>query len=196
MNQKQDPIIAAYRVFGLEGDEDFETVRKTFRSVIKTVHPDTSGDQSAKAVGKLQRMLKAYEVLRVYAPRYHELTITPEEARKGGLRTVFVGERNVMVRILPYSKTGAVVVPVGDSKWRVKLLVRDVIVDGGQEMGKSEKKARDRKAQELRDMERSEQESEDSAGLLRAFCDMFVKSPPAARLANWVRNTGKNDKAA
>ena len=27
MNQKQDPIIAAYRVFGLEGDEDFETVR-------------------------------------------------------------------------------------------------------------------------------------------------------------------------
>ena len=93
MSHKHDAILAAYRVFGLEGDEDFDTVRSAFRQRVKSVHPDTSGETTKDTVVRLQRMLKAYEVLRMYAPRFHELVLTPEEARAGGLRTIQVGDR-------------------------------------------------------------------------------------------------------
>lgn len=190
MAQKHDAILAAYRVFGLEGDEDFDTVRSAFRRLVKAVHPDTAADSSKETLARLQRMLKAYEVLRVYAPRFHELVITPEEARAGGLRTITVGDRSTMVRVPPYAKTGAVVVPVGDSNWRVRIVVRDITVDGGLEVGKAEREARERKRRELEEM-KAREAAEESAGLLRAFCDMFVKSSPASRLANWVRK-GRN----
>jgi len=190
MAQKQDAIQAAYRVFGLDGDEDFDTVRTAFRQRVKTVHPDTSGDASKETLARLQKMLKAYEVLRIYAPRYHNLEITPEEARKGGLRTVMIGDRSVMVRVPPYAKTSTEIVPVGDPKWRVRIIVRDITVDGGQEMGTAERERRETKQREL-DAMRAREDSAESAGLLKTFCDMFVKSPPAARLANWVRKANK-----
>lgn len=190
MSDKHDAILAAYRVFGLEGDEDFDTVRTAFRQRVKAVHPDTSGKTGKDAVMRLQRMLQAYEVLRIYAPRFHELVLTPEEARAGGLRTIQVGDRSTMVRIPSYAKTGNVIVPVGDTKWRIRITVRDATVDGGQEMGESERKARENKQRELEAM-KARQSADESAGLLKAFCDMFVKSSPAARLANWVRKANK-----
>lgn len=190
MDQKHDAIIAAYRVFGLEGDEDFDTVRSAFRRLVKSVHPDTAADSTKQTLARLQRMLKAYEVLRMYAPRFHELVMTPEEARAGGLRTVMVGDRNTMIRIPPYAKTGAVVIPVGDPNWRVRIVVRDVTVDGGAEVGTAEREARERKKRELEEM-KAREAADESAGLLQAFCDMFVKSSPAARLANWVRKAGR-----
>lgn len=190
MSAKHDAILAAYRVFGLEGDEDFDTVRSAFRQRVKSVHPDTSGETSKDTVVRLQRMLKAYEVLRVYAPRFHDLLLTPEEARAGGLRTIQVGDRSTMIRIPPFAKTGNVIVPVGDSKWRVRITVRDITVDGGTEVGTAEREAREKKRRELEEM-KARESAEESAGLLKAFCDMFVKSSPASRLANWVRKAGK-----
>lgn len=190
MADKHDAILAAYRVFGLEGDEDFDTVRSAFRRLVKSVHPDTAADSSKQTLAKLQRMLKAYEVLRMYAPRFHELVLTPEEARAGGLRTVLIGDRNTMIRILPFTKTGAVVVPVGDPTWRVRIVVRDITVDGGAEVGAAEREARERKKRELEEM-KARESADESASLLQAFCDMFVKSSPASRLANWIRKGGK-----
>ena len=42
MDERHDAILAAYKAFGLEGDEDFDTVRTKFRKVVKAVHPDTA----------------------------------------------------------------------------------------------------------------------------------------------------------
>ena len=87
MTDPTQAIQAAYKAFGLRGDEDFSEVRARFRRLIKSVHPDTAGDDP-KLVGKLQRLLKAYEVLRLHAPRRQDLVITPEESKKGGIRTI------------------------------------------------------------------------------------------------------------
>lgn len=184
MEDRHEAILAAYKVFGLEGDEDYDTVRATFRKVVKAVHPDTAkqGDSRELAV-QLQRMLQAYELLRMYAPRYEELCLSSEDARKGGLKTVTIGERNAMVRIPPYATTGTIVVPVGDPTWRIRIMVRD---------------AEDEEADPIRQGDRQDQKSaleamharedaEQSAGLLSAFYDRFVKESPAARFANWVR---------
>lgn len=187
MDNRDEAILGAYKVFGLEGDEDFETVRKKFRKVVKAVHPDTASQgNSRELANQLQRMLKAYEVLRMYAPRYEDLYMTPEEARKGGLRTVTIGDRNAMVRITPFAKTGNIFVPMGDPTWRIRVIVRDHMVDGGEHVGEAEIKAREKKRRELEDMAAREQ-AEQSAGILSAFYDRFVKESPAARFANWVR---------
>lgn len=194
MDERHDAILAAYKVFGLEGDEDFDIVRSKFRKVVKAVHPDTASEgDSRELANQLQRMLKAYEVLRMYAPRYEELALTPEEARKGGLRTVTIGDRNAMIRIPPYAKTGNIVVPVGDPTWRVRILVRDHMVDGNEDEGPAERQTREKKQRELAAMQARE-DADHSAGMLSAFYDRFVKESPAARFANWIRKGPDKDK--
>ncbi|PWE16971.1 hypothetical protein DDZ18_09695 [Marinicauda salina] len=189
MKVHESVIREAYKALGLRGDEDFETVKSAFRKRVKSVHPDTSEEPAtAETLKALQRMLKAYELLRHHAPRYFELGVTPEEARKGGLRTVDVGERTVMIRMLPFSKTGAIIVPMGDPKWRIILNVRDEMVDGGEEEGPKEREARERKQRELEEAAARAQ-ADVEGGTLGAFYEKFVKASPAARFANWVRKS-------
>lgn len=189
MSANPDAIIAAYRMFGLQGDEDFSEVRARFRALVKQVHPDTARDDSAKMVAKLQRLLQAYEVLRVYAPRRHDLVITPEEARKGGLRTIRIEDRDAMIKIPVAVKTGTVLTPIGDPNWRVHILVRDKMVDASLDAGESERQSRQARARQFEEQaaREAQQDAEASAGLLRGFYDAFVKKSPAARLARWAR---------
>ena len=187
MSEPHEAILAAYKVFGLEGDEDFATVRTRFRTVIKELHPDTAKNNDPKAVAKLQRMLKAYEVLRRFAPRMQELVITPEEARKGGIRTIKIEDREAMIRVPVAVKNATVVVPIGDPLWRVKILVQDKMVNADLNVqGEAELQ---RLAKMKEDFEKTavRKETEETAGLLRTFCDRFVKASPAARFAKWVR---------
>lgn len=185
MSANPEAILAAYKAFGLEGDEDFSEVRARFRALVKKVHPDTAGDDP-RMVGKLQRLLKAYEVLRLYAPRRHDLELTPEEARKGGLRTIRIEDRDAMVRIPVAVKTRTVLTPIGDPKWRVYVHVRDQMVDADLNAGEAEKARREKTAKDFAE-QAARVEAEDSAGLLRGFYDAFVKKSPAARLVSWAK---------
>jgi curved DNA-binding protein CbpA len=187
MSANPQAILAAYKAFGLQGDEDFCEVRARFRALVKQVHPDTAGDDP-KLVGKLQRLLKAYEVLRLYAPRRHDLEITPEEARKGGLRTIRIEDRDAMLRIPVAVKTGTVITPIGDPNWRVYVHVRDQMVDADLSAGEAEKQRREQAAKDFAE-QAARQEAEDNAGILRAFYETFVKKSPAARLVSWARKS-------
>ena len=185
MSAKPEAILAAYKAFGLQGDEDFGEVRARFRALIKQVHPDTAGDDP-KLAAKLQRLLKAYEVLRIYAPRRHDLEITPEEARKGGLRTIKIEDRDAMVRIPVAVRTGSVLTPIGDPNWRVYINVRDRMVDADLSAGQAEKQRREQAAKDFAE-QAARAEADDTAGVLRAFYDAFVKKSPAARLVSWAK---------
>lgn len=185
MTANPEAILAAYKAFGLQGDEDFGEVRARFRALVKQVHPDTAGDDP-KLVGKLQRLLRAYEVLRIYAPRRFDLEITPEEARKGGLRTIKIEDRDAMVRIPVAVKTATVLTPIGDPLWRVHVHVKDKMVDADLSAGESERRAREARASEFAE-QRAREEAEETAGVLRGFYDAFVKKSPAARLVSWAR---------
>ncbi|WP_306016032.1 J domain-containing protein [Oceanicaulis sp. MMSF_3324] len=190
MSEPHEAIVKAYKVFGLEGDEDFSVVRDRFRELIKDVHPDTSQDNDPKTVAKLQRMLKAYEVLRRFAPRRHDITITPEEARKGGIRTIKIHDREAMIRIPVAVKNGTVVVPIGDPLWRVHIKVQDVMVNADlNQQGEAELKRLAEMKKKFEDTKANEAEEDADAhtNLLKAFCDRFVKASPAARFAKWVR---------
>lgn len=185
MSDKAKAILAAYRIFGLQGDEDFGQVRAAFRALVKTVHPDTT-EATPETLAKLQRMLKAYEVLRAHAPRRHDLQITPDEARKGGLRTIKIDDRDAMVRIPIGVKHGTVLTPIGDPGWRVYVLVRDKMVDADLNAGEAERKAREDREKAFAE-QAAREEAEANAGVLRAFYDNFVKKSPAARLIGWAR---------
>ncbi|MCH8490368.1 MAG: J domain-containing protein [Oceanicaulis sp.] len=185
MNDKPEALLAAYRVFGLTGDEDFSEVRARFRALVKTVHPDVT-PSTPQTIAKLQRMLKAYEVLRIHAPRRHDLEITPEQARKGGIRTIKIEDRETMVRVPVAVKTGTVVIPIGDPLWRVHIHVRDVMVNPDLSVGEAESQARAARANAFAESAARE-EAEDTAGVLRAFYEKFVRASPAARLARWAR---------
>jgi len=130
--------------------------------------------------------LKAYEVLRLYAPRRHDLEITPEEARKGGLRTIRIEDRDAMVRIPVAVKTGTVVTPIGDPNWRVYVHVRDKMVDADLGPGAAEKQRREDAAKDFAE-QAARVEAEETAGVLRSFYEAFVKKSPAARLVSWAR---------
>ncbi|MGJ3232301.1 MAG: J domain-containing protein [Oceanicaulis sp.] len=185
MTANPQAILAAYKAFGLQGDEDFGEVRARFRALVKQVHPDTAGGDP-KLVVKLQRLLQAYEVLRVYAPRRFDLEITPEEARKGGLRTIKIEDRDAMVRIPVAVKTNTVLTPIGDPMWRVHVHVKDRMVDADLSAGEAERRARESRAAEFAE-QRARAETEDTAGVLRGFYEAFVKKSPAARLVSWAR---------
>ena len=193
MSDRAKLITRAYEALGLKGDEDFDAVKAAFRKRVKTVHPDTS-EATPQTLARLQTLLKAYEVLRQYAPRRHNLVITPEEARKGGLRTVQIGEdRTTMVRIPTGARTGMILAPVGDAHWRIHVTVRDVMVNPDLDVGDKEKEARERKLRQLEE-QKARAEAGDIGGVLAAFLDRFVKASPAARFAGWAR--GKKDRAA
>lgn len=185
MSANPQAILAAYKAFGLQGDEDFSEVRARFRALVKQVHPDTAGDDP-KLMVKLQRLLKAYEVLQIYAPRRFDLEITPEEARKGGLRTLKIEDRDAMVRLPVAVKTGAVLTPIGDPLWRVHVHVKDKMVDADLSAGARERRAREQRAAEFAE-QRAREEADENAGVLRGFYETFVKKSPAARLVSWAR---------
>lgn len=185
MSDNSQALQAAYKIFGLKGHEDFTQVRARFRALVKQVHPDTA-DQSPQTLAKLQKLLKAYEVLRIYAPRRFDLEITPEEARKGGLRTIKIDDRDAMVRLPVAVKTGTVITPIGDPNWRVYIQVRDKMVDADLAAGDGERRAREEAAQKFAE-QAVHDEADEAAGLLRGFYDAFVKKSPAARLVSWAR---------
>ncbi len=185
MTANPQALIAAYRVFGMQGGEDFSEVRARFRALVKEVHPDTV-KETPETLTKLQKLLKAYEVLRIYAPRRFDLVITPDEARKGGLRTIKMEDRDLMVRIPVAVKTGTMVTPIGDPNWRVYVQVRDKMVDADLSAGDAERKSREERAKKFEE-QAAREEAEETAGVLRGFYENFVKKSPAARLVSWAR---------
>ncbi|MCP2670701.1 J domain-containing protein [Maricaulaceae bacterium EIL42A08] len=185
MTTNPQALVAAYKIFGLGGGEDFSEVRARFRAMVKEVHPDTS-EPTAETLAKLQKLLKAYEVLKIYAPRRIDLEITPDEARKGGLRTIKYDDRDLMVRIPVAVKNGTMVTPIGDPNWRVYVTVRDKMVDADLSAGEAERKSREERAQKFAE-QAAREEAEENAGVLRGFLDNFVKKSPAARLVSWAR---------
>ncbi len=181
----QAAVRAAYKMFGLKGGEDFSEVRACFRARVKEVHPDTAGE-TPETLGQLQKLLKAYEVLRMYAPRRVDFEITPDEARKGGLRTIKIEDREVMIRIPVAVKNHTLVQPIGEASWRVNILVRDKMVNADLSEGEGERKSREERARKFEE-QAARDEAEANAGILRGFYDSFVKKSPAARLVSWAR---------
>jgi hypothetical protein len=187
MSSASEAIFAAYRVLGLEPDSDYASVKSAFRAKVKAVHPDHV-EPTAETLSRLQILLKAHEILKVCAPRQIDLVLTPEEARVGGLRTVELDDRSAMMRVLPFSKTGAIVIPIGEPAWRVRILVRDPMADCAADEGPAERAAREEKARKLAEAD-ARREAAENAGLLSAFYEKFVKASPAARFARWVRKS-------
>lgn len=170
MNATRQAVEAAYHVLDLPPGADFGEVRARFRARVKTVHPDTAAP-TPETLARLQQLLSAYDTLRHNAPRRHELIVSPEIARQGGVRTLRIEERDVLVRLPAGAQSGLVLVPIGDSRWRIH-----VQIDA--EAPQAEASTAHIEAQEIAD---------DAAGVLRAFCDRFVKASPSARLARWAR---------
>lgn len=185
MSSAPEAILAAYRVFGLEPDADYDSVKSAFREKVKKVHPDHT-PPTPDTLKHLQILLKAHEILKICAPRMCDLIVTPEEARVGGLRTVELGERSAMMRLPPLSRTNDLIVPIGEPMWRVRLLVRDPMADCSAEEGPAERAAREEKARKLAEAE-ARAKANENAGLLSTFYERFVKASPAARFARWVR---------
>lgn len=187
MSSAPEAILAAYRVFGLEPDADYDSVKSAFREKVKKVHPDHT-PPTPDTLKHLQILLKAHEILRVCAPRMCDLVVTPEEARVGGLRTIELGDRSAMMRMPPLSRTNDLIVPIGEPMWRVRLLVRDPMADCSAEEGPAERAAREEKARRLAEAE-ARAKANENAGLLSTFYERFVKASPAARFARWVRKS-------
>ena len=179
------PILAAYKMFGLDGGEDLDAVRTKFRAEIKKVHPDTAGNDP-KTVMRLQKLLQAYEVLQKFAPRRVEYVITPDQARKGGLRTIKIHDRETMIRLPIGVKNGTALTPIGDSHWRVVVLVRDEMVNPDLTATASEVEQRKERARKFEEQKALE-EAEETASVFKSFYEKFVKASPAARLAKWAR---------
>ncbi|MFC4724432.1 J domain-containing protein [Glycocaulis abyssi] len=185
MSSASEAINAAYRVLGLEPGSNYAAVKSAFRAKVKAVHPDHV-EPTADTLSRLQILLKAHEILKMCAPRQVDIVMTPEEARVGGLRTVDLDGRSAMMRVLPFSKTGAIVVPIGEPAWQVRILVRDPMADCTADEGPAERAAREEKARKLAEAE-ARAKANENAGLLTAFYERFVKASPAVRFARWVR---------
>ncbi|MEO1040448.1 MAG: J domain-containing protein [Pseudomonadota bacterium] len=176
---KRAAIDHGYRILGLASGADFDAVKSAFRKRVKDVHPDT-GQTTPQALAALADLLKAYELLKVHAPRCIEYAITPEEARKGGLRTIEMGDRTAMIRVPKDARTGIVLAPIGDAHWRVRIVVRDIMVDDAPQSEASADEA-------TRSRRLAEEEAATYGGILRGFLERFVKASPAARMAKWAR---------
>ena len=173
--------VRAYRTLDLKAGADFDAVKAAFRRQVKAVHPD-SNETTPETLARLAALLNAYEHLKEQAPRCVELTLTPEEARKGGLRTVAVGERNAMVRLPKDARSAMVLTPIGDPNWRIRLVVRDEMVEEPPETA-----AKSPHPSTRTDADRAREEAAAFGGLLDGFMERFVRASPAARLAKWVR---------
>lgn len=160
-----EPVRAAYKVFGLEPEADYDQVRAAFRAKAKAAAP-AEGEASPATLKKLQVLLRAHDILKEYAPRSTELVLTPEEARKGGLMTIHIEDRSAMVRITPFVKTGAIFVPINESRWRIRVKVVDPMVDGGQEEGPEERWRREEKARQLEELKALGAAGSDARGLM------------------------------
>lgn len=169
-------VEAAYHVLDLPTGADFHEVRARFRALVKTVHPDTAAP-TPETLARLQGLLGAYDTLRQHAPRRHELVVSPDLARRGGVRTVRIDQREVLVRLPAGAWSGLVLTPVGDPGWRIHVQVEADAAAVATPAGSPDIDARS-EALDLAD---------DAAGVLRAFCDRYVRASPSARLARWAR---------
>lgn len=175
MNATRQAVEAAYHILDLPPGADFSEVRARFRTRVKSVHPDIAAP-TPETLADLQRLLSAYDTLRDTAPRRHQLIVSPEFARRGGVRTVRIEQQDVLVRLPAGAQSGLVLTPVGDPRWRIHVQI-DEAVQADAADARDEGDART-EAQEMAD---------DAAGVLRAFCDRYVRASPSARLARWAR---------
>lgn len=169
-------VEAAYQLLDLADGADFHEVRARFRALVKTVHPDTAAP-TPETLARLQGLLGAYDTLRQHAPRRHELVVSPDLARRGGVRTVRIDQREVLVRLPAGASSGMVLTPIGDPGWRILLQVDADAAAGATPAGGADIDA----CAEALDL------ADDAASVLRAFCDRYVRGSPAARLARWAR---------
>lgn len=178
MNATRQAVEAAYHILDLPPGADFGEVRARFRARVKTVHPDTAAP-TPETLANLQRLLSAYDTLRGTAPRRHELIVSPELALKGGVRTVRIEQQDVLVRLPAGAHSGLVLTPVGDPRWRIHVQI-DAEACQTNAADTSDRADALTEAQEMAD---------DAAGVLRAFCDRYVRASPSARLARWARTS-------
>lgn len=176
MNATRQAVEAAYHILDLPPGADFQEVRARFRARVKSVHPDVAAPTPG-ALADLQRLLSAYDTLRGAAPRRHELIVSPELALKGGVRRVRIEQQDVLVRLPAGAHSGLVLTPVGDPRWRIHVQV-DAEAGQPEAEGARDGAGAHTEAQEMAD---------DAAGVLRAFCDRYVRASPSARLARWAR---------
>jgi len=185
MTDHQRALAAAYQAMGLRNGDDFDRVKRAFRTAVKSFHPDRA-DDTPETRKQLQRLLAAYEVLRVHAPRTYHLVLTPDEARKGGLRTLDFGERSALVRLPPEVKTGHSFQPVGDSRWTVVITVKDIMLDANGELEKLEeqREAERRRIAAFRAEQAAQLEAEETSSALGSLLGrvgkLFRKDRPAA----------------
>jgi curved DNA-binding protein CbpA len=185
MSDHQRALAAAYQAMGLRPGDDFDCVKAAFRGAVKSLHPDKTPD-TPETRKNLQRLLAAYEVLRVHAPRTYHLVLTPDEARKGGLRTLDFGERSALVRLPPDVKTGHCFKPVGDSRWTVAITVKDIMLEADTELEKLEeqREAERKRIAAFRAEQAAQRHAEDTssalAGILGKVTKLFRRDRPAA----------------
>jgi DnaJ like chaperone protein len=69
-NNKANDLDEAYKILGVSKDDDFATIKKQYRKLVKQNHPDIVTGQGAsksiieEATAKLQQINEAYELIK------------------------------------------------------------------------------------------------------------------------------------
>ncbi|MBI1236638.1 MAG: hypothetical protein GC188_08145 [Alphaproteobacteria bacterium] len=154
-----DPdILRALNVLGLEPGASLAEAKAAFRQRAKALHPDHT-PATPETLSRLADAVKAIRCLEKSCGMEIVLTLSGDEAREGVARTASQNGRSGVFRIEPGTVSGARVSAIGDSAFTA--VIRVIAGSTGPE-------------------------AVDTSGLDR-FIDDFVKRPPAARMAGWLR---------
>ncbi len=154
-----DPdILHAMTVLGLGPDASLADAKSAFRRRAMALHPDQT-PATPETLSRLADAVHAIRCLEQSAQIGTVLVISAAEARKGVSRTVTRKGRSGVFRIEPGTVSGTRISAVGETAFIAVIRIQEQPGRGQEDAG---------------------------TGLGR-FIDDFVRSPPAARFAGWLR---------
>lgn len=154
-----DPdIMRTLKVLGLGPEASLAEAKAAFRERAKALHPDHT-PATPETLSSLSTAIKAIRHLEKSGGMEIVLTLSEDEARNGVSRTASHMGRSGVFRIDPGTVSGTRLSAIGDSAFTA----------------------------EIRIMTGSEGCNDIREPGLDRFIDDFVKSPPAARMAGWLR---------
>lgn len=156
-----DPdILRALKVLGLGPEASLEEAKAAFRKRAKALHPDHT-PATPETLSSLAGIIRAIRHIEKTGGVEIVLTLSEDEARNGVSRTASHKGRSGVFRIDPGTASGARLSAIGDPAFTAEIRV----LTGAKGCNDTRETGLDR------------------------FIDDFVKSPPAARMAGWLRKT-------
>jgi hypothetical protein len=107
-------VASAYATFGLLPEAGLDAAKKTFRDLVKTLHPDVT-PATPKTLSRLAHIVAAMRYLEDMIPACMEVEISESQAKTGTTRTLRTGEKSVLVRIPANTKDGSNIPAVGET---------------------------------------------------------------------------------